>query len=63
MTLEPEGQVVVAQVVDRDHYLTTRLDTNAFETIRLSETENVMTFEEPFAADTFRSVTIACRKR
>jgi hypothetical protein len=62
--LEPEGQVVVAHVVDKDHYLTTLLDVFAFERIRLSETEKAMTFEEPFAAsETFKSVTIACRKR
>jgi hypothetical protein len=63
ITLEPEGQVVVAQVLDRDNYMTTVLDTFAFETIRLSETENVMTFEEPYSSDTLRSVTLACRKR
>jgi hypothetical protein len=63
VTLEPEGQVVIAHVVDKDHYLTTVLDVFAFETIKLSKTENAMTFEEPFAAsDTFKSVTIACRK-
>ena len=63
VTLEPEGQLVVADVIDKDHYLTTVLDLFAFESIKLSETENAMTFEEPFATlDTFRSVTIACRK-
>ena len=60
--LEPEGQVVIAHIVDKDHYLTTVVDLFAFETILLSEMENAITFEEPFSsAETFRSVTIARR--
>lgn len=60
--LEPEGQAVIAHIVDKDHYLTTVVDIVAFETIRLSEMENALTFEEPFASvETFRSVTIARR--
>jgi hypothetical protein len=62
LRLEPEGQVVIAHVVDNNHYLTTMLDLFAFETIRLSKMENAITFEEPFAsAETFQSVTIARR--
>ncbi|HWN98960.1 MAG TPA: hypothetical protein VNS63_06770 [Blastocatellia bacterium] len=62
LTIEPEGQLVVADVIDKDHYLTTVLDLFAFESIKLSEMENAMTFEEPFAAsNTFKTVTIACR--
>ena len=63
VTVQPEGRLVVADVTDKDHYLSTILDIFAFEKIKLSETENVMTFEEPFASiDTFSSVTIACRE-
>ena len=63
ITLEPEGQLVVADVIDKDHYLTTVLDLSAFESIKLSEMENALTFWEPIATpDTFRSVTIACRR-
>ena len=57
---EPEGQVVVAYVINKDHYLTTVLDMFAFESIRLSEMANAITFEEPFeSSGTFQSVTIA----
>ena len=60
--LEPEGQVVIVHLIDKDHYLTTVVDLFAFETILLSEMENAITFEEPFSsAETFRSVTIARR--
>lgn len=63
VTIEPEGQLVVADVIDKDHYFTTILDLFAFESIRVSEMENAVTFEEPFATpDTFRSVTVACRR-
>ena len=62
LRLEPEGQVVIAHIVDKDHYLTTVVDLFAFEVIRLSEMESAITFAEPFAtAETFRSVTIARR--
>ncbi|MCI0488137.1 MAG: hypothetical protein L0229_16235 [Blastocatellia bacterium] len=64
ITYEPEGRVVVADVVDKDHYLTTVLDLSAFETIKLSETESALIFEEPSATSrTFESVTIARRKQ
>lgn len=60
--LEPEGQVVIAQTLDKNHYLTTMIDLFAFETIRMSEMDNAITFEEPYApSETFRSVTIAQR--
>lgn len=63
VTIEPEGQIVVADIVDKDHYMTTVLDITAFETIKLSETESVVTCEEPFdTSGTFRSVTLACRE-
>ncbi|MEW6128346.1 MAG: hypothetical protein AB1757_15005 [Acidobacteriota bacterium] len=61
--LEPEGQVVIAHILDKNHYLTTTLDIFGFERIRLSEMSNAITFEEPFASSgTFRSVTIARRR-
>lgn len=63
VTVEPEGSVVVADIVNQDHYLTTVVDIMAFETIKLSETGSAIIFEEPFATSgTFRSVTIACRE-
>jgi hypothetical protein len=63
VTMEPEGQVVVADVLDDDNYLTTIVDIFAFESIKLSESESVMTFEKPYSpAVTFSSVTIACRQ-
>ena len=62
LTIEPEGRIVVAHIVDRNHYLTTVLDVMDFETIKLSETASIMTFEEPFSSSgAFSSVTIACR--
>jgi hypothetical protein len=64
VTIQPEGQLVVADITDRDHYLSTILDIFAFENIKLSESENVMMFEEPLsAADRFSSVTVACREQ
>lgn|SRR5262249_44260999 len=63
VAIEPEGQLVVADVTHKDHYFSTILDIFAFEKVKISETENVMTFEQSFAStDTFRSVTIACRE-
>jgi hypothetical protein len=63
VTIEPEGQLVVADVIDKQHYLSTILDIFAFEKIKLSDTGSVITFEEPFASNgTFSSVTIACRE-
>ena len=60
--LEPEGQVVIANVTDKNHYLTTMLDIFAFQTIRISEMDNAITFEEPFApSETFQSITLARR--
>src|SRR5258708_35840580 len=62
--VEPDRRVVVANVVNKDHYLTTVIDMLAFDSIRLIDSENAITFAEPSTAvDGVGSVTIACRKR
>jgi len=64
VTVEPEGQLVVADIAGKDHYFSTIVDMFAFDKINLSESGNVITLEEPYSAiETFRSVTIACRER
>jgi hypothetical protein len=61
--VEPEGKVVIAHVVSKNHFLTTVLDLFAFDSIKLIESGNAITFAEPVdSPDTFRSVTIACRQ-
>jgi hypothetical protein len=59
LTVEPEGQVVIAHVVGKDHYLTTILDVSSFDSIRLLESMGAITFSERERVGTFRSVTIA----
>jgi hypothetical protein len=59
LAVEPEGQVVIAHVVGKDHYLTTVLDISSFDSIRLLESMGAITFSERERIGTFKSVTIA----
>jgi len=59
LAVEPEGQVVVAHVAGRDHYLTTVLDVSSFDSIRLLESTGAITFSETGGGGPFKSVTIA----
>jgi hypothetical protein len=61
--VEPDGQVVVAHVVDRDRYYTTVIDPSNFAAIKLIESESAIIFAEPQECwRTFESVILACRK-
>jgi len=63
LTVEPEGQAVIAQVADTQ-YLTTTLDLGAFDSIRLLESMGAITFSEPEQPHrTFKSVTVAVLAR
>jgi hypothetical protein len=62
LAVEPEGQVVIAQVVGKDQYLTTVVDVSSFDSIRLLESTGAITFSERRQPHgTFTSVTIAAR--
>jgi hypothetical protein len=62
VTLEPDGRVVVAHVIDRDHYFTTVIELSTFNAITLIESESAIVFAEPREdSDAFESVMIACR--
>jgi hypothetical protein len=62
VAVEPDGRIVVAHVVNRDHFMTTVLNVRAFSSIHVAETENAITFSDPVdPASTFRAVTIASR--
>ena len=59
LTVEPEGQVVIAHVAGKDHYLTTVLDVSSFDSIRLLESTGAITFSDHSRPGTFSSVTVA----
>ena len=59
LTVEPEGQVVVAHVVGKDHYLTTVVDVSSFDSMRLLESMGAITFSKRERSGLFKSVTIA----
>jgi hypothetical protein len=64
VTVELDGRVVVAHVVDRNHYLTTVIELSTFNVFKLIETENAITFSEPLEdSGNFESVMIACREQ
>jgi hypothetical protein len=64
VTVESDGRVVVAHVVDRNHYYTTVIELSTFSAIKLIESESAIIFAEPREdSRTFESVIIACRKR
>ena len=47
VTVEPDGRVVVAHVVDRDHYLTTVIELSTFKVFKMIESENAIIFTQP----------------
>jgi len=59
LTVEPEGQVVIAHVAGKNDYLTTVLDVSSFDSIRLLESLGAITFSERERIGPFKSVTIA----
>jgi hypothetical protein len=59
LAVEPEGQVVIAHVQGKDHYLTTVLDISSFDSIRLLESTGAITFAERQRTGAFKSVTVA----
>jgi len=64
LTVEPDGQVVVAQVINKDQYQTTLVDVSPFDSIRLLESMGAITFtdhDDPHRA--LKSVTIAVLAR
>jgi hypothetical protein len=64
VTVEPDGRVVVAHIVNRNHYYTTVMELSAFNAIKLIESESALIFAEPQGnGRTFESVMIACRKQ
>jgi hypothetical protein len=64
VTVELDGRVVIAHVVDRNHYYTTVMELSAFNAIRLSESESAIIFAGPQEnGRTIESVIIACRKQ
>lgn len=61
VTVEPEGQVVIAQVTDSDFFFTTVVDVFAFDSAMLIESGNAITFaHQTGSTKAFQSVTIAC---
>jgi hypothetical protein len=63
VAVESDGRVIVAHVVNRNHYYTTVIEISAFDTIKLIESESAIIFAEPQDdSRTFESVIIACRK-
>jgi hypothetical protein len=64
VTLEPDGRIVVAHVIDRNHYFTTVIELSTFNEIKLIESESAIIFAEPWeGSGTFESVMIACRQQ
>jgi hypothetical protein len=64
VTFEPDGRVVVAHVIDRDHYFTTVIELSTFSEIKLIESESAIIFAGPSEdSGTFESVMIACRQQ
>ncbi|HKF56600.1 MAG TPA: hypothetical protein VKJ45_14175 [Blastocatellia bacterium] len=59
LAVEPEGQVVIAHVQGKDHYLTTVLDVSSFDSIRLLESTGAITFSDRNHNGAFKSVTVA----
>jgi hypothetical protein len=46
-TVEPEWQVVIAQVADRDFFFTTVIDVFQFDSIKMIESGNAITIAAP----------------
>ena len=64
LSVEPEGQVVIAQLAGKGQYLTTVLDVSSFDSIRLLESMGAITFSErEQPRSTFKSVTVAVRSQ
>jgi len=64
LMVEPEGQVVIAQVTDSDHFFTTVVDVSAFGSVKVIESGNAISFAPLFEPpETFWAVTIACLQR
>jgi hypothetical protein len=63
LTVEPEGQAVVAQIAS-NQYFTTTLDLSSFNSIRMLESMGAITFSEADQPQkTLKSVTVAILAR
>jgi hypothetical protein len=64
VTVEPEGQVVIAHVADRDFFFTTVIDVFQFDSIKMIESGAAITIAAPIdSAKTFWAIAIACLQR
>lgn len=64
VTVEPEGQVVIAQVADRDFFFTTVIDVFQFDSIKMIESGHAITIAAPIdSPETFWGIRIACLQR
>lgn len=62
VAVEPDGLIVIADVVDENRYFTTVLRMSAFESIRMSESESAIVFERPNdSSSAINEVIVACR--
>jgi hypothetical protein len=64
VTVEPEGQVVIAQVAGRDFFFTTVIDVFQFDSVKIIESGAAITIADPIdSPGTFWGITIACLQR